>query len=122
MTPTATPPAAETVLDQPVTRHARRQVGDLFLQLRLGVWTPAPLEQRIAGMLSPTGASAGAALTSRGVRTALWEGALTMTQENGGHFATVLAHLVTALDDPEPNTPGLADTAAEFFAAVADHR
>ncbi|MCY0937629.1 hypothetical protein [Streptomyces sp. H34-S4] len=119
MTLTATLPAATLVPEQPATGHARRLIGDLLLDLRLGAWTPTTLEQRVAGILTVSAAGAGT-LTSGHVRRALWEGTLTMTQENGARFATVLAHLVPLLDDPELSAPDVAAAAVELLAAV-DH-
>ncbi|MGW1777438.1 hypothetical protein [Streptomyces sp. NPDC002104] len=122
MTLTATLPAAVLAPEQSATGHARRLIEDLLLDLRLGAWTPTPLEQRIAGILGLSPAGTGT-LTSGHVRAALWEGHLTMTQENGARFATVLAHLVPLLDDPElsaPDVAGLAGAAVELLAAV-DH-
>ncbi|MFE2341168.1 hypothetical protein ACFXCR_16930 [Streptomyces sp. NPDC059431] len=123
MTLTATPSATAVLApEQSATGHAHRLIEDLLLDLRLGAWTPTPLEQRIAGLLGLSAAGTGT-LTSGHVRDALWEGHLTMTQENGARFATVLAHLVPLLDAPERSAhevAGVAEAAVELLTAM-DH-
>lgn len=120
MSPTATHPAPSALREQPATQ-ACRKVEDLLADLRIGAWTPTALEQRVATLLTLSAAGAGC-LTSGHVRSALWEGAVAMTQENGARFATALAAFVRVLDAPEPGVPGLADAVAGLVAAVAAHR
>ncbi|MER7760791.1 hypothetical protein [Streptomyces sp. NPDC097619] len=65
---------------------------------RRGTWTATPLERRIAELLSMAAAGGGLP-TVQQVRAALWEGAMTLIQENGGRFAALLADLVTVLEE-----------------------
>lgn len=120
MTHSATPSAGTLLLERPATEQARGQVEDLLTDLRLGDWTPTPLERRVADILHLSAATG--ALSSRHVRDALWEGALTMTQENGARFATALALLVPVLEEPAPSAPDVAYAAVELLAAIVDHR
>ena len=108
-----------TGLPEPAaTARVRDSVDALLSDLRSGGWRPTPLEVRVAELLLVSVAGDGL-LTSRRVRGALWEGAVTMVQDNGGRFARTLAGLVPVLDDPQLTGPGIPEAAGELVAAVA---
>jgi len=91
--PAGPPPAVTAVA-------LRGQVGDLVEQWERGTWVPTVLERRIATLLSLASAGDGL-LTADRVRHALWEGALTLHQENGGRLGALLSELLSALDRPK---------------------
>ncbi|MGW0754634.1 hypothetical protein [Streptomyces sp. NPDC002587] len=107
---------AALLLEKPAADEARRQAGNLLLDLRHGTWAPTPLERRVAEILGVCASAAQGVLSARHIRSALWEGSMAMTRENGGRFATALAHLAPALDVPD-----VADLTVELIGAVADH-
>ncbi|MCX4681805.1 hypothetical protein OG413_42130 [Streptomyces sp. NBC_01433] len=110
------PRPAETLLREGLDALAERA--------RCGVWTPTPLERRIAGLLTVAAAGDGL-LTAERVRTALWEGAVAFVQENGGELAALLADLLPVLTGHEygadgvRHTDGLLEDAYRFVAATA---
>ncbi|MEU0743846.1 hypothetical protein [Streptomyces sp. NPDC006134] len=118
MSTTTARPAAGSAPDPVAADRARRRVAALLTDLRRGAWSPAPLEVRVAGLLSVSTAGDGL-LTSLRVRAALWEGSLAMTRVGEGRFARALADLVPVLDDPHLAGPGVLDAAGELVAAVA---
>ncbi|WP_432171997.1 hypothetical protein [Streptomyces sp. 1222.5] len=118
MSTITTHPGTGLPLEPAATARVRDSVDDLLSDLRSGGWRPTPLEVRVAELLLVSAAGDGL-LTSRRVRGALWEGAVTMVQDNGGRFARTLAGLVPVLDDPQLTAPGIPEAAGELVAAVA---
>ncbi|MFB7915524.1 hypothetical protein [Streptomyces sp. NPDC056061] len=127
MTPTPLPSAPAT--PRPDLRVVRAHVTALSYDLCSGQWAPTGLERRVAGILTLSAAAHGT-LTAVGLRNALWEGNLAMTTENGGHFARVLAVLLSLLDtdrDGEradddlvgPDVLDVLDEAADLCTAIA---
>ncbi|MFE4637716.1 hypothetical protein ACFRJ1_30670 [Streptomyces sp. NPDC056773] len=122
MSATAVRPVPAALFLEPVaTDRARHRVQELMTDYRSGEWTPTPLEQRVAGFLL-TSTAADGMVTGGRVRAALWEGNLTMIQDNGGRFASVLADLAPVLDEPELTSLDVVDAAGELVTAVAEHR
>ncbi|MGW7409777.1 hypothetical protein ACWGI9_39800 [Streptomyces sp. NPDC054833] len=111
-------PGTGLLCEPAATVRARGSVEGLLADLRTGTWRPTPLEVRVAGLLLTSVVGDGL-LTSRRIRAALWEGAVTMVHDNDGRFARTLAGLVPVLDDPQLTAPGILDTAGELVAAVA---
>ncbi|MEV0966964.1 hypothetical protein AB0J25_31130 [Streptomyces sp. NPDC049910] len=108
-----------SLFPEPVTTdRARHRVEALMADFRTGSWQPTPLERRIAHLLITSAAGDGM-LTARRIRAALWEGAVAITQENGGRFAQALGDLVPVLDDPQLAALDVVDAAAELIAAAA---
>ncbi|MCY0952979.1 hypothetical protein [Streptomyces sp. H27-S2] len=118
MSVTAVHPAPALFLEPVATDRARHRVQELMTDFRSGAWTPTPLERRVAGLLITSTAVDGTVTGGR-VRTALWEGNLTMIEDNGGRFASVLADLVPVLDEPELTALDVVDAAGELVTAVA---
>ncbi|MFF8868460.1 hypothetical protein ACF08B_41330 [Streptomyces sp. NPDC015139] len=118
MSTTTAPPGTGLLLEPAATVRARSGVEELLADLATGGWRPTPLEVRVAALLLTSTAGDGQ-LTSRRIRAALWEGAVTLVHDNGGRFAQALAGLVPVLDDPQLTAPGLPGTAGELVAAVA---
>ncbi|MFH8385248.1 hypothetical protein ACH4E7_30635 [Kitasatospora sp. NPDC018058] len=106
-------------LEPAATERSRHRVQELLDDYRAGAWSPTALERRVAATLL-TATEADGELTAGQVRAALWDGAVTMIQENHGRFASALADLVPVLDETEPTAPEVVDAAAELVAAVAD--
>ncbi|MFD6184750.1 hypothetical protein [Streptomyces goshikiensis] len=118
MSLTAVQPAPTLFLEPVATDRARHRVQELVADFRAGAWFPTPLERRVADILI-TATAADGMLTAGRIRAALWEGSLTMIEDNGGRFAHVLGDLVPVLDEPELTALDVVDAAGELVAAIA---
>jgi hypothetical protein len=94
------------------------RVAALAADFRSGAWVPAPLERCVCGILTAA-VSADGRLTPGRIRSALWDGAVAITQENGARVAKLLASTIEVLEGAEPVDAAAVESVRSLAAAIA---
>lgn len=85
-----------------------------------GAWTPTPLERSLARRLV-IGSAGDLQLTPALLRSALWEGGVTLAHENGGRFGSLLGLSFSVAESSEPERDSALTRVREMMERVQSH-